>query len=100
MAFYILLQMVLMAKNRTIFRKNEIFIPQSYEITYINKFIKPLLEKQLPVELNGDFVVKELSISPVPILRLEIGLDLKPVLSLFFRYYDEEIALGEKKIVL
>jgi len=49
------------------------------------------------VELNGDFVVKELSISPVPILRLEIGLDLKPVLSLFFRYYDEEIALGEKK---
>lgn len=77
--------------------KNEIFIPQSHEITYINKFIKPLLEKQLPVELNGDFVVKELSISPVPILRLEIGLDLKPVLSLFFRYYDEEIALGEKK---
>jgi len=97
MAFYILLQMVLMAKNRTILEKNEIFIPQSYEITYINKFIKPLLEKQLPVELNGDFVVKELSISPVPILRLEIGLDLKPVLSLFFRYYDEEIALGEKK---
>lgn len=70
--------------------KKEIFIPQSHEIIYINKFIKPLLEKQLPVELNGDFVVKELSISPVPILRLEIGLDLKPVLSLFFRYYNEE----------
>ncbi len=77
--------------------KKEIFIPKSYESTYLNKFIKPLLEKQLPVELVGDFVVKELTISPIPIVKLEIGLDLKPVLSLFFRYNNEEIPFSDKK---
>ncbi|HOB77377.1 MAG TPA: DEAD/DEAH box helicase [Bacteroidales bacterium] len=79
--------------------KQQIFIPKPHEKTYIEKFIKPLLEKQLTVKLNGDFIINELQEIPKSELRLELGMDMKPLLSLFFHYRNEEIPYGDKKEV-